>query len=164
MTRDQKPKLLVIGVGNTYRGDDAAGMLTVRLLKDMGLDSSMVVEQSGEGAALMETWKGAETVIVIDAISSGRPAGEIHRLDPTLRPLPAQIFHSSTHAFSLPDAIELARALNELPPRLLVFGIEGQSFQAGAELSPEVSAALPNAAKLVLKEIENLGMGDQLGE
>lgn len=164
MTGTQKPQLLVIGVGNPYRGDDAAGLLVAGVLKDMGLDSPMIIQQSGEGSALMEAWKGAEAVILIDAVSSRGAPGEIHRLDPVRQPLPAQMFHSSTHAFSLPDAIELARALNELPPRLLVFGIEGRNFQAGAELSPEVRAALPQVAKLVLKEVEDLNNRIRLGD
>ncbi len=164
MTGQQKSRLLVIGVGNPFRGDDAAGLLVARLLKDMGLDSSMITEHSGEGAALMETWKGADAIILIDAVSSGGAPGTIHHLDPIHQPLPAQMFHSSTHAFSLPDAIEMARALNELPPRLLVFGIEGRNFQAGAELSPEVSDALPKVAKQVFNAVETLkieiGQGD----
>ena len=164
MTGQQKSRLLVIGVGNPFRGDDAAGLLVARLLKDMGLDSSMIVEQSGEGAALMEAWKGAGAVILIDAVSSGSSPGTFHCLEPIQQPLPAQMFHSSTHAFSLPDAIEMARALNELPPRLLVFGIEGRNFQAGAELSPEVSDALPKVAKQVFNAVETLkieiGQGD----
>jgi len=156
--------MLVIGVGNAYRGDDAAGLLVARLLREMGLDSTMIMEHSGEGASLMEAWRGAGAVILIDAVSSGSAPGEIHHLEPILNPLPAQMFHSSTHAFSLPDAIEMAQALNELPPRLLVFGIEGRNFQSGAELSPEVSSALPQVAKLVLKAVETLkteiGQGD----
>lgn len=163
-TGKQKPRLLVIGVGNSYRGDDAAGLLVVRLLRDMGLNSSITVEQSGEGSALMETWKGAEAVILIDAVSSGGAPGEILRLDPVSQPLPAQMFHSSTHAFRLPDAIEMARALNELPPQVLIFGIEGSNFEAGSRLSPEVRAALPELAKRVLKEVEELNDGIRHGE
>ncbi|MEJ2008688.1 MAG: hydrogenase maturation protease [Acidobacteriota bacterium] len=164
MTGQQKPPLLVIGVGNRFRGDDAAGLLVVSLLRDMGLDSSLIIEHSGEGAALMETWKGADAVIMIDAVSSGGAPGTIHRLDPIRNPLPAQMFHGSTHAFSLPDAIEMARALDELPPRLLVFGIEGRNFQAGDEVSPELNKALPEVAKLVLKTMEALRAGTGNGD
>lgn len=160
----QKPRLLIIGVGNPFRADDAAGLLVARLVKNMGLDSTVVVEHSGEGASLMEMWKSADAVIMIDAVSSGSAPGTIHRLEPDGNPLSAQMFHSSTHAFSLPDAIEMARALNGLPPRLLLFGIEGRNFQTGAELSPEVSAALPEIADQVREAAEilktEIGEGD----
>ena len=150
------PQLLIIGVGNPYRGDDAAGLQAVRLLRDMGIDASNLQEHSGEGASLMETWEGAKAVILIDAVNSGSSPGTIHRLEPYNNPLPAQMFQSSTHAFSLPQAIEMARALEELPPRLIVFGIEGQDFQAGAELSSEVRKALPELTRRVLEEAMSL--------
>ena len=156
MNAAQNPRLLIIGVGNPFRGDDAAGLLAARRLKEMRLDSCMILEHSGEGVSLMETWKGAGAVILIDAVSSERPPGTIHRLDPIRNPLPAQLFHSSTHAFSLPDAIEMARALDELPPRLLVFGIEGRNFRAGDELSRDVNAALPEVTNQILQEVKAL--------
>lgn len=158
------PQLLIIGVGNPYRGDDAAGVLAARRLKDAELDSFTILEHSGEGASLMETWKDAGVVILMDAVWSGSPPGTIHRLEPLSNPLPAEMFQSSTHAFSLPQAIEMARALDELPRRLIVFGIEGQNFQAGTELSSEVSKVLPELVQRVLEEATRfqitLGDGD----
>ena len=161
----QKPlRLLIIGVGNPYRSDDGAGVLAARNLNEAGLDSSSVIEHSGEGASLMELWKNADAVILIDAVRSGSPAGTIHRLEPSRNPLRAEIFQSSTHAFSLPQAIEMARALDGLPQSLILFGIEGTNFQAGEELSPEVRAALPELKRRILDEVEQLrktmGNGD----
>jgi len=152
----ENTRVLIIGIGNPYRSDDAAGVLAARRLKDAGLDSSTVMEHSGEGASLMEAWKGRAAVILIDAVSSGSPPGTIHRLEPPRQPLPARMFQNSTHAFSLPQAIEMARVLDGLPPRLIVFGIEGQNFQAGTGLSPEVSGALPELARRVLEEAASL--------
>lgn len=158
------PRLLIIGVGNPYRSDDALGVLAARRLKEAGIDRSLVVEHSGEGASLMEAWNGADAVIMIDAVSSGRPPGEIFRLDPIKAPLPAQMFQSSSHAFSLPQAIEMARALGRLPARLVIFGIEGSNFQAGTELSPEVSRALPGLVQSVIEEVKRLQAQSTKGE
>lgn len=162
--RGHKPRLLVIGVGNPFRGDDAAGLRAARLLKGLETSNIAIVEHSGEGASLMETWKGSDVVILIDAVSSGQPPGTIHRLDPVHNPLPAEMFQNSTHAFSLPQAIEMARALGQLPLRLLVYGIEGGNFQAGAELSPEVSKALPNVALQVREEVKSAQAEIENGE
>ncbi|HET7214431.1 MAG TPA: hydrogenase maturation protease [Terriglobia bacterium] len=152
----EHPQLLIIGVGNLYRSDDAAGVLVARRLKEAGRESFTVLEQSGEGASLMEAWKGVDAVLLIDAVSSGSPPGTIHRLEPARHPLPARMFQNSTHAFSLPQAIEMARALDEFPAAVIVFGIEGQNFQAGTELSPEVSKALPELVRRVLEETANI--------
>jgi hydrogenase maturation protease len=147
-------RILVIGVGNPYRGDDAVGLIVVERLKDQpALKNVTLLEQSGEGAALMEAWRGADAVILVDAVSSGSVPGTIHRLDVSQRAIPANFFSYSTHAFGLAEAIELARALNELPPRLVVYGIEGGNFAPGIDLSPEVEPAALAVIGLIEQEI-----------
>jgi hydrogenase maturation protease len=147
---------LVIGVGNPDRGDDAAGLLVARLLKGRDLPQVAVMEQPGEGAALMDAWKtsGATMVFLIDAVSSGGEAGAIYRLDATIEPIPASFFHYSTHAFSLAEAVELARVLGELPPRIVIYGIEGKQYTAGWTRSPEVEQAIPVVAERIAQEID----------
>lgn len=131
----------IIGIGNDYRRDDAVGLLVARALKTRAPAGCEVLEASGEGAQLMELWKDAEAVILIDALQSGHSPGAVRRFAAHREALPARSFRYSTHAFSLGEAIELARALGEIPPRLEVFGIEGRDFSAGEGLSPEVAAA-----------------------
>ena len=62
------------------------------------------------------------------------------------------MLRSSTHAFGVADAVELARALDRLPERLDVYAIEGASFAAGAPLSPAVAAAIDELADLLAAE------------
>ncbi len=121
----------------------------VRELLDSIPPHVTVIEASGEGATLMEAWKGYERVIVIDATSSGSSPGTIHRFEAHREPLPARFFHYSTHAFSVAEAIEMARALGHLPPEIIVYGIEGKHFVAGEGFSPEVE----NAASLVVDRV-----------
>jgi hydrogenase maturation protease len=94
-------------------------------------------EQEGDPASLIEAWSTVEESLVVDAISSGSEPGRLHRFDVTDAPLPAEIFNVSTHALGLPEAVELARELGRLP-RLVVYGIEGESFEAGEGLSDPV--------------------------
>src|SRR5262245_11420284 len=98
---------LIIGIGAEYRGDDAAGLIVARRLKERLSGSAIVLEQSGEGVALMEAWRGAETVIIIDATLSGAAPGTIRQFDASAQPIPKISFRCSTHAFSLAEAIEL---------------------------------------------------------
>ena len=51
------PAVLVIGVGNEFRGDDAAGLFVVRKLREKVAHEAVLVEATGEGANLMERWK-----------------------------------------------------------------------------------------------------------
>jgi hydrogenase maturation protease len=147
------PGTLIIGVGNIYRSDDGAGIITARRVRERAPEGVGVIEQSGEGTSLLEAWKGASRVILIDAVHSGAPAGTIHRLDAHAAPVPTRFFHYSTHAFSVAEAVELARALGELPPYLIVYGIEGQNFAAGLELSAAVKQAVDGVASRLLDEL-----------
>ena len=147
------PQVLVIGVGNDYGGDDAIGHVVARELKTIEGERIRVVEESGEGAALIEAWKGADLVIVIDAVRSGGAVGTIYRFDAQTQSIPGRLFGYSTHAFSVVEAIELARTLNQLPARLIVYGIEGRSFQSGAELSKEVKTAAGEVVQRIGEEL-----------
>jgi hydrogenase maturation protease len=152
----EKGAILVIGVGNEYASDDAAGLLVAQRLKQGGCPDFAIREESGEGASLIEVWKGVPQVIVIDAVRSGGEPGSLRRMDASAASLPAESFRGSTHAFGLYEAVELARSLGQLPQRVIVFGIEGQNFAAGRSVSGAVERAIDAAARAVLDEIERL--------
>jgi hydrogenase maturation protease len=143
---------LVIGVGNRYRSDDAVGIIVARRLKERNLAGVTVIEATGEGAALIESWKAAEAVIIVDAVHSGAAPGTLHRFDAHTQPIPSRFFHYSTHAFSVAEAVELARALGQLPPRLILYGIEGRNFAAGERLSAEVEQAALEVVGQIIAE------------
>ena len=150
------PRVVVIGVGNEFRRDDAAGLAVARRLRQLAPEGLKVVEAEGEGTALIEAWRGANAVIVVDAVRSGGTPGTLHRLDAHAGQVSADLFHASTHAVNPADAVELARALSELPPWLVVFGIEVDSVEAGRGLSEPVERAVGRAAEAVLREVEAL--------
>lgn len=143
---------LIIGVGNEFRGDDGVGIAIARRLRAEAPAHVTILEASGEGAALMEAWKGASRVFVIDATRSGSPPGTIRRFEAQAEPLPSRFFHYSTHAFSVAEAVEMARALNQLPPQLIVYGIEGKNYSAGEGLSPEVEKAADSVIARLLQD------------
>jgi hydrogenase maturation protease len=137
---------MVIGVGNTWRGDDGAGLAVARRVRELSPAGVEVRELEGDATALVDTWSGAEQVVVIDAAESGAPPGTVQRFDARSQPLPVRSLRSSTHAFGVSDAVELARALGRLPRRLDVYAIEGASFTAGDRLSPDVERAVDELA------------------
>jgi hydrogenase maturation protease len=146
-------QILVIGLGNDYRGDDAVGRVVARRLKALAGDNIRVVEESGEGAALIEAWKEADFVVLIDAVHSGGTPGTIYRFDANAQPIPSKFFHYSTHAFSVAEAVELARALDQLPAKLIVYGIEGKTFESGVGLSVEAEGAVEKVLYRVREEL-----------
>ncbi|MGA2622901.1 MAG: hydrogenase maturation protease [Bacteroidota bacterium] len=144
--------ILIIGIGNIFRGDDGVGILTARNIQRRNLSGVQTIEESGEGTSLIDAWKDRDTVIIIDAVSSGTKPGTIHSFDAAVQQVPSKFFNYSTHAFSLAEAIELARVLNRLPGKLFVYGIEGKNFHAGSALSPEVEKAGNEVLTRILRE------------
>ncbi|HVQ94990.1 MAG TPA: hydrogenase maturation protease [Mycobacteriales bacterium] len=131
---------LVVGVG-TERGDDAAGLLVVRRLRAAGAGAA-TAELAGDLTALLELWRPDDRVALVDAVRTGAAPGTVHILDVTTRPLPASIATASTHAISLGDAVELARVLDRLPARIVVYGIEGTCWTDGRPPTGAVAAAV----------------------
>jgi hydrogenase maturation protease len=156
----RRPRLTVIGLGNAWRGDDAAGLALARRLRGRLPAGVEVLEHEGEPLGLVEGWSGVPAAIVLDAVSSGAPPGTIHRLDARRERLPAELFRGSTHAFGLAEAIELARVLERLPERLLVYGVEAASFAAGSGLSPEVERAVGELVEELVAELSALPAGE----
>jgi hydrogenase maturation protease len=134
-------------VGNGWRGDDGAGLAVARRVRELAPAGVEVREVEGDATALVEAWSGAEHVVVVDAAESGAEPGTVRRFDAAAQPLPVRSLRSSTHAFGVADAVELARALGRLPQRLDVYGIEGASFVAGDRLSPPVERAVAQLAR-----------------
>ncbi len=144
------PAVLVIGVGNPMRGDDGVGPAVAQRLRESGLSA---VDHAGDGAVLLELWDDRDHVIVVDATASGRPPGTITRIDAHETPVARGVFHHSSHEFGVAEAVETARALDRLPGRLAVYGIEGETFEAGAGLSEPVARAVTEVARRIMAEL-----------
>ena len=113
----------VIGLGNPYRGDDAAGPACIAELRGRLPVDLELIESDGEPAALLALLGCAREVCLIDACASGLPAGTVQRFDAATAALPSLGGATSTHGIGLPEAIELARALGMLPRRCVVYAI-----------------------------------------
>ena len=128
------------------------GLVVARAAHRMLPADVTVLEREGEPTSLIDAWNGADVVWLVDAVSSASAAGSVHRFDASRDPLPAAFGGTSTHHFGLPEAVELARSLRRLPRRLVVYGIEGASFDAGDELSPAVAAVVDAVAASIRDE------------
>lgn len=145
-------RTLIVGIGNRYRSDDAFGCIVADALAKQVPQGVTCSKHDGEPAGLIECWQGVENVILIDAVSSGAKTGQVFWFDLARQALPEDFNLYSTHAFGVPQAVELARALGKLPPGIWFIGGEGENFDAGEELSP----ALLKAKETVISEVMDL--------
>ncbi len=148
--------ILVIGIGNQFRSDDAVGLEIADSLSTCELEEVTIQRSSGEGIALINLWEDFDHVILIDAVNSDREVGAIHQIDLSKDKLESDLFQTSSHLFALPEAVKLAKTLHKLPKTMQVYGIEGENFDYGTELSPEVEHAKIELIELLKADINNI--------
>lgn len=147
-------KVVVIGIDNSFRRDDGVGAEVASTVRALVPPTVSVLTLDGESARLVDAWSGADVAIVVDAVRSGRVPGDIRRLD--IDALPGVETRAGTHGFGLAEAVELARVLDRLPGRLVLWGVEGADFAEGCGLTPAVARAVPLAARRIAREVEEV--------
>ena len=152
-------RLVLVGIGNPDRGDDAAGRIAVRSLRGQVPSLVEIIEQSGEPSALLSVLAEVSMAIIVDASRSGALAGTLQRLDANAGSLPRYRLDLSSHGIGVAEAIELARALGQLPSHCIIHTIEGACFDFGAPLSPPVQAGLSTIAERISQEFDAFKAG-----
>lgn len=145
---------LVVGCGNLLRGDDAAGPVLVRRLAERGVPAGVrLVDGGTAGMDVAFAMRGVRRVIVVDASRVGVAAGVVHRVPgEALEDLePPQ---GNLHQFRWDQALGFARWLlkDEYPHDVVVWLIEGETYEVGAPLSPVVDAAVDRVVDRILAE------------
>jgi len=151
---ERKSRLpLVIGLGNEHRGDDGSGLEVARALKARLAGRARVEECTSEGIALLELWKEADRVLVVDAVRSGAVPGTVHRFEAGDGFSPGVRTATSTHGLSLVEAVALGRGLGCLPRELVIYGIEAENVLIGDGLTPPVVRAVQETTERIVEEL-----------
>ena len=154
------PGIVVLGIGQSLRGDDAAGLEAVRLWQESYPQSAarIRVELSElPGLALLDLLEGAEAAVLVEAVHADVAPGMLIRLWPE----DLASFGSdarSAHGWGVAETLRLGRSLNPLLAqcRVNLIGIVGRDFTLGAGLGPQVRLALDDAAGAIEREIQDL--------
>jgi hydrogenase maturation protease len=149
-------RVVIVGVGNLDRGDDAAGPMVARRLRETGTVAADIIELEGEAASILFALENAEVAFVIDACVSGAQAGAIRRYDAADDLPPTAAFGLSSHGIGLAEAVKLGKTLGALPPSCIVYAIEGQRFDLGAPVSDPVARGIESVVRHIAEEIASL--------
>jgi len=158
-TRNSKLKVHIIGVGSPF-GDDRLGWEAAEALKHSSVLSELppgsvtISTCDRPGPSLLQEWDGAERVILIDAVHSGATPGTLHRRQ--AEELTSSDTSLSSHDMGVAAAVALARSLDQIPARLVLFGIEMDETQQGDDLSRAACSALPALVRAVEDEVTGL--------
>lgn len=149
------PKMLIAGVGNELRQDDAFGLLVAReLLNSKTLPLNVKVLEIGIGGIhlVQELHEKYDVLVILDAVKWGGVPGEIFWRSASTADInelsseEKRNFLADMHYTSPVRALMLARALNVLPPQVYILGCEvtaADDFDIG--ISKAVELAIPKA-------------------
>lgn len=151
-----KKKIIIYGLGNPYRCDDAVGIKIVEQLRSV-LDDPRVRIKSGsiDGLTMLDEILGYDRVIIVDSIrtADGKP-GDIYRT--TLDPLDESSCASLSHGISFVTALRTGAQFGyAMPEKIELFTVEildNESFTE--ECTPDVKEKIPVLVDILKKEID----------
>jgi hydrogenase maturation protease len=159
-------KILIAGMGNVLRGDDAFGIRVVQALEQRAAMPAQVKFYEAGIAGIpfvQELMDGYDALIIADALDRGAEPGKLFVLEPSAAN-PSDIDPGRVHQ-TMVDAhyadpskvLLLARALKICPPRVFIVGCQSANVEeACAAMTPAVERAVPLAVEQILRLIESL--------
>jgi hydrogenase maturation protease len=154
--------LLVIGVGNVLLRDEGVGVRVAHELDRRAADGAVevppgtrVVDGGTLGLDLLPLIDDARGLLLVDAVDLGQSPGSVAviRGDDLQGVLAG---HVSPHQVGVGDLLAVARLMGTLPDAVALVGIQPGEIAIGLELTDVVQAAVPEALRTVLAELDLL--------
>jgi len=158
-------RILVAGVGNKLRADDAFGVVVAERLMAMDLPAGVKVVETGIGgiALVQELQEGYDALIVVDAVDRGRPPGHVMLIAVEVPHVDDMgwgeryDFLADVHLATPERTLIMSKALGVLPERTLMVGCQPVDAETpGIPMSPEVTAACDIAVREILRHLDEL--------
>lgn len=165
MSPKHNPKLVVVGLGQELRGDDAVGLAIVKRWvraypETTNSPNVQVVFAGLPGVDLLSLLEGADAAFLVDAVHSRAAPGTLFEL--SAHDLASFATGSaSAHGWGVAETLAMAEKLgSRLPGVLILLGIEAEQMELGQDLSATVHGVLPRAVgrlhNLVRRQMEAL--------
>lgn len=149
----REPHIVVLGLGNLMRTDDAVGMLAVEQLRaDARLPVTVSLVDGGTlGLDLLHPLDGATHLLALDAIDAGAAPGALLQFaGDAIGDLPVS---KSVHLLGFSDLIGAMRLTGNAPNEIVVLGVQPEATGWGTQLTAPVDAALPALVDAALKQV-----------
>ena len=164
-----QPRILIAGVGNLFRGDDAFGSELARRLADTPMPAEVRVVDFGIRGldlafALQDDYAA---VILLDVVQRSGSPGTLYVIEPDLENLRSDASDATfdTHAMHPLRVLRNIQARGGRLPRLYLVGCEPETFgenEGLMGLSDAVAAAVPEGVALVQSLLERMGAHENL--
>ena len=153
-------KARVLGIGNVLMSDDGFGPYVVRLLEatyECPPDVEFV-DVGTPGLDLTPYLLGTDSVIFVDALTSGGNAGEIrvYDRDDILRHPPQP--RTGGHDPAMKEALLTVQAAGGGPRDVILIGVVPAWIATGVVLSPRVQKSVGRAMLSVVRALKSVGV------
>jgi len=148
--------IIVLGYGNSLRGDDGVGVKIVQKLERMSLPNHIkIIEGGSRGIDVLINTGEFEKLIIIDSVISGGKEGSLYRM--TIPELPeTKNVDLSTHGSSWINFLkaEVESGEKDCWAKVVFYGIEIKNAMIGTELSPEIANKIPEYVNSILEDLQ----------
>jgi len=147
---NRRPRVLVVGLGNSIMQDDGIGVHAVRRFQQLVPRPCLAVEVGTDVYDAVKLFQSADHILVFDAIKAGGHPGSVYLVR-------AEDIVAGWNLSSLHE-LELCKVLGQLrrpPAEVVIVGAEPQIIDWGIDLSPAldfaVSIMVSTAQKVIAK-------------
>jgi len=140
-------RVVLVGVGETLRGDDGVGIKIIELLDESILRNVLILNTG----SVPEAYTGklvehnSTHVLLLDAANFGGEPGDVKLIDST------RIGGQAISTHNLPLTIFISYVEKVLGSKVLLLGVQPKCIGFNTELSPEVAKATQKVAALLTK-------------
>ncbi len=151
--------ILVLGLGNPVMTDDGVGLAALeRLRASHDLAPGVELADGGTwGMRLLPMIEDHDSVLFLDAISTGAPPGTLVRLEGDGIPRGLGTGKISPHQVDLQDVLAAASLRGRVPRRMVALGLQPGRVEMGVGLTPAVEAALDALVAAAVECLEEWG-------
>lgn len=144
--------VLVAGVGNVFFGDDGFGPHVAQALARDAHPGVSVEDYGIRGLHLAyDLLSGYERAIIVDAVPRGGAPGTLYVIEPDVD---AEAATADAHRMDIGSVLAFVRTLGGVAPPITIVGCEPENVEPGLGVSEVVSQAIPMAAELVRRLID----------
>ncbi len=141
----------VIAVGNDLYGDDGVGNAVLQVLEKMpDMKGVELIDGATDALGLIDHFSGVDHVIIVDAAQMGEIPGTVKVFNKEEVKLKIKMDHLSVHGISLAETFNIAQAVDSLPEKITIIGIEPKNIGISQKLSEVVTQSIPEIVSNII--------------
>jgi hydrogenase maturation protease len=153
-------KILIYGIGNPFRCDDAVGIKVVEVLKEKIKESHITVKSGSiDGLVMLDEIIDYDEVIFVDSIKTedGKP-GDMYKINIDPCKVPTSL--SASHGIDFVTALNMGKRMGyTMPEHITIHAIEIQDNTSfDEECTEAVQKSIPEVVKKITEELEKQTM------